>query len=200
MASQVEICNLALAALGKDGISSLTEASTAARYCSLFWKPMLDSLLQSYPWGFAGKTQSLAEVANDKPGQWLYAYSKPSGCLKIRYVAPDYSEGEALLLTKKQEFAHPYAVEGQVIYCNLSPAYLVFTRRVTDASLFPPMFVDAIWAHLSARLAMPMTRDPAVRRQAYADAAAMMAQAQMADANDEPETSDHTADAVEARF
>src|SRR6187402_875820 len=91
MSSIVSICNLALSHLGKDNISALSDAGAEARACNQFFEITRDTLLQVYPWRFAGKTASLAEITNDKPGSWAYAYNRPTDCLKIRWLRPEYS-------------------------------------------------------------------------------------------------------------
>lgn len=198
MASVVSICNLALSNIGKDNIQALNEAGAEARACSQFYDHVRDTLLQGYPWRFAGKTQALAQVVNDKPGQWAYAYSRPNDCLKIRWVRPEYSE-EHGALTKQEEISFPHEADGQVIYCNLSPAFLRYTSRATDPSRFTPLFIEALSWHLAVRLAMPLTRDPKLRADAWQVANMTTGQAQMADANEERETSDHASEFVAGR-
>lgn len=189
MASVVSICNLALSNIGKGNINALTDAGAEARACNQFYEQTRDMLLQGYPWRFAGATVSLAQIENDKAGQWAYAYQRPTDCLKLRWVRPAYSEND-LALTRQEELSFPHEAEGRTIYCNLSPAFLRFTARITDASRFDPLFVEALSWHLAVRLAMPLTRDPKVRADAWQVANMMTGQAQMADANEERETSD----------
>ena len=198
MASVVSICNLALSNIGKDNINALTDAGAEARACSQFYDHTRDTLLQGYPWRFAGKTQALAQITNDKPGQWGFAYSRPVDCLKVRWVRPKYSADDRAL-TQQEEISFQHEVDGQVIYCNLSPALLRYTSRAADPTRFTPLFVDALAWHLAVRLAMPLTRDPKVRADAWQVATQMTGQAQMADANEARETSDHETEFVGGR-
>lgn len=199
MTSIVAICNLALSNIGKDNINDLAEASAEARACNQFYAITRDMLLQSYPWRFAGKTQSLASVANDKPGAWCFAYNRPNDCLKARWVRPEYSTLDPNPQTLQEEVSNPLEIEGQTVYCNLSPAFLRYTLRLTDPTRYSPLFVDALSWHLAVRLAMPLTRDPKVRADAYQLARAMQSQAEAADANEVRETSDHTSELVTGR-
>lgn len=201
MTSVVAICNLALSNIGKDNINDLAEASPQARACNQFYALTRDMLLQSYPWRFAGKTQSLAAVTNDKPGAWGHAYNRPNDCLKVRWVRPEYSDLDPPVegLGEPECVCYPHDIEGQTIYANLSPAFLRYTFRLTDPTRFSPLFVDALSWHLAVRLAMPMTRDPKVRADAYQLARVMQAQAEAADANEVRETSDHTSELVAGR-
>lgn len=197
MTSIVSICNMALSNIGKDSITALAEASTEARACRQFYDHVRDTLLQSYPWRFAGKTQSLAQVENDKIGAWGFAYTRPNDCLKVRWIRPQYSKNESSSLA--DEIKHPYDIEGDRVYCNLSPAFLRYTFRHVDPTKYSPLFVEALAWHMSVRLAMPLTRDPKVRADAYELARIMTGSAQVADANEVRETSDHESDLVEAR-
>ncbi len=200
MSSVVAICNLALGHLGKDDITSIDEASAEAKACKKFYQITLDVALQAYPWRWARTTEALAQVlTNTKENKWLYAYQRPSDCLKVIRVVDeslaDYMpSGDGVLLG-----GHKYEIEGQVIYCDLSPAYLVYTKKVSDPALFPPAFVEAMGAALAARLAMPITRDLKVRDVAISLARQSMAAAQEFDANEERETHDHPSDRIEAR-
>lgn len=199
MASVVSICNLALSNLGKTNIADIRERSTEARLCRQFYDHVRETLLSVYPWRFAGKTASLAQVTNDKPGQWAYAYSRPNDCLKVRWVRPQYSVTDPHPETPQEEISHPYDIEGDTIYCNLSPAFLRYTFNLTDPTRFSPLFIDAMSWHLSTRLAMPMTKDTKIRADHYQMALAMQASAATIDANEVRETSDHESEFVTER-
>lgn len=199
MSSVVTICNLALGNIGKEDISSIDEASTEARSCKKFYGIVLETALQAYPWRWAGKTDALAETVNNKQNRWLYAYARPSDCLKIIRVL---DEGMAEYMPHGDGIkagGHDYALEGQTIFCDLSPAYLQYTRNVTDPALFPPAFVDALGMSLAARIAMPITRDLKIRADAVTLARQAMAAAQEFDANEVRDTHDHPSDRIEAR-
>lgn len=197
MASEVSICNLALTNIGKDNIQSLNDAGAEAKACRQFYAHVRDLVLQEYPWRFAGRTLSMAQLANDKLGAWRYAYIRPTDCLKVRWVRPAYSDQEPM--TEADEIAIPYDIEGSTIYCNLSPAFLRYTYKLTDPTKFSPLFVEALGWHLAVRLAMPLTRDPKVRADAFQLALRASGTAQTADANEVRETSDHESDFVKAR-
>lgn len=200
MTSVVFICNLALSNIGKQNIASIDEASAEARTCKQFYAHTRDMLLQSYPWRWAGATQILAEISNTKERRWLYAYQRPADCLKIRRVTDEdmadyvpYQKGTV------RAGGFDYALEGSVIYTSVSPAYLEYTTRIEDPTVFPTLFQDALGWHLAVRLAMPLTRDPKIRAEAYQLASSTTALAQMADANEVREVSDYPAEMHEAR-
>ena len=199
MSSVVAICNLALSNVGKDNISDVDEASTEAKLCKQFYSHVRDTLLQSYPWRFARKTAALAEITNTKANRWLYAYKRPIDCLKVLRVndenLSDYLPyGDGVVAG-----GFGYTMEATSIFCDLTPAYLEYTMRLEDPTKFPPLFIEALSWHLAVRLAMPMTRDPKVRADAFQLAQRMQNEAAVADANEVRETSDHAAEMMEAR-
>lgn len=189
MTSVVSICNLALSNVGKNNIGSMTEASAEARACNQFYEHARDTLLQVYPWRFAGQVVSLAQIENDRVGRWAYAYARPVDCLKIRWISPNGGD----------DAEHPYDSDAQTIYAGLSPAFLHFTSRSTDVTRFSPLFIEALSWHLAVRLAMPLTRDPKVRADAYQLAMQTQATAATNDANEVRETSDHVSELVTER-
>ncbi len=200
MASIVSICNLALSHVGKSNTSDLSDAGAEARACNQFYEHVLGTLLQAYPWRFAGKTQSLAAITNDKPGAWGCAYNRPTDCLKVRWVRREYSETDPNPQTLQEEISNPFDLEGQTLYCNLSPAFLRYTYSVTDPMKFSPLFVDALSWHLAVRLAMPLTRDTKIRANAFELAMRMQGAAETADANEFRESSDHESEFVTGRY
>lgn len=195
MTSVVSICNLALTNIGKKNITNLNEASTEAKACNQFYDHTLRIMLQAYPYRWAGKTLSLAGITNDKPLYWQYAFARPVDCLKVRRIdinsmSTTYADLSALDMSGVSQQGLPYDIEGQTLYCNIDPCFLIYTATQTDPTKFPELFVDALSWHLAVRLAMPVTRDPSVRAEAFKMATAMQAQAEALDANEVRETTD----------
>lgn len=211
MSSQVDICNLALANIGKPNISDINERSTEAKYCRQFYEHTRDTLLGQYPWRFARKTQALAQLSsNPRSNVWPYAYSRPNDLLKLitvcreidlqRVPAGDLSGYASLSnIADTKAGGVVYDTEGTVIYTELSPAFVVYIWKITDPTRFPPLFVEAFSWALTARLAMPVTRDAKQRNDAITLAKTALETAKVEDANEVRETSDITAEAIAAR-
>lgn len=196
MTSVVSICNLALSNIGKDNIQDLNEPTAEARACKQFYEHVRDTLLQGYPWKFAARSLSLGEVTNDKAMEWRYAYSRPTDCLKVRSIGPTRKDA---INADGTSGALPHDVAGGRIYCDVSPAFLNYTRRITDPSVFNPLFVEALAWHLAVRLAMPLTRDPKLRADAFQLAMQTQGAAEMADANEVRESSDIESEFIQER-
>ena len=152
MVSVISICNMALSRLGQtDPIAALSEASEAARQCNLLFEQTRDAVLREFPWPFANRTSLLALRTDTYPG-FNYAYGYPADCLVVRRI---YDEGTA------GGDPWPYKIAlasdgARVILANAEAAYIDYTGRVTDPTVFDAQFVEALTWKLAAELAMPL--------------------------------------------
>lgn len=165
MASEVDICNMALTHLGDAGnVASIDppEASTQARYCARYYPVARDEVLESHTWRFNTRRKALASV--DLPAEvedeWAYAYALPGDCLRpvAVYVPGVTDRGET------EDFTIETAGDGsQILLTDVDGAHLKYLIRVSDASRFPPTVVAAIAARLAYRLALPITKSTDTR-------------------------------------
>lgn len=181
MASEVDICNLALGHIGDAAtVSSINppEGSAQAEHCSRFYPMARDSLLEMHAWGFATKRVNLASLGSAWP-EWQYCYSVPNDALNLLAVLPplatdDYSEGiswqysqtGAALATggiyQPQPFNYETLEDGTlVIYTNQETAMLRYTAYVTDTTAFSPLFVNTLSWYLASMLAGPVIKGEA---------------------------------------
>ena len=84
MASEVEICNEALTALGENPILSLTDNSKAARLCNLKYANKRDYLLRRYLWNFAVKRITLAPDVATPEFEFSAQFTLPVDCIQFR--------------------------------------------------------------------------------------------------------------------
>lgn len=153
MASQIDICNQALAHIGAEMINDLTESSSGAKYCKLFFAPARDIVLRDHFWNFAAKTEPLA-LLSVTPTGWDFAYQYPTDCIRARAI------------WKAVESADPIKFErqGGMILTDEANAILEYTARITDTGLFDPTFVDALSWRLAADLAMPLAKSLPIKQ------------------------------------
>lgn len=174
MASEVDICNLALGHLGDTGtVASLDppEGSAQAEHCARFYPIARDSLLEMHPWGFATKRVQLAQLGTGWP-EWDYSYAQPADALNIIAVLPpdasdDYSMGlnsaNVPLAAGGSYVPKAFSCEinsdgADVIYSDQEDAVLRYTALVTDTTKFSPLFVMALSWHLASMLAGPIIK------------------------------------------
>ena len=178
MATEVDICNLALAHLGDDAtLASLSppEGSAQADKAARFYPIARNNLLEMHTWNFAAKRGILALTTNTLD-QWDYAYVAPADMMNpVAVISPssqnDYatrmSAGDtpggitsnyAPTIVAGQYTPQQFAVEGTYIYTNQENAMLRYQAYVTDPSIFSPLFVTTLSWHLASMLAGPIIK------------------------------------------
>jgi len=178
MATEVDICNLALAHLGDDAtIATLSppEGSAQAEKAARFYPIARNTLLQMHTWNFAARRGNLALTTNTLD-QWDYAYVAPADMMSpISIISPtaqnDYatrmSAGDtpggitsnyAPTIVAGQYTPPQIAIEGTYIYTNQENAMLRYQAFITDPSTFSPLFVITLSWHLASMLAGPIIK------------------------------------------
>ena len=179
MASELDICNLALGHLGDSAtVSSIDppEGSAQAEHCARFYPMARDALLEMHDWSFASKRALLAQLANPIT-QWAYCYAAPADMLNpiavldsagvddLAGVAPQSDDpwlANTLPLVAGPA-PQPYVLEAAannaaVIYTNQATALLRYTARVTDPTRFSSLFTQVLAASLTSMLAGPLLK------------------------------------------
>ncbi len=169
--SDIAVCNLALARLGEDAISDFTEASEAARQCNRFYRQTVDEELRLNWWSFAREVKALSQHA-DAPADtdYDYSYQLPVNpyCLEVRNI---------LGVTQDQ-----WQIQERNLLCNLDEVTIVYTKRVTDPSMYDPLFTNALSLNLAYRICIPITGDKEMKGTIYLEYEIMIARARRSDA------------------
>lgn len=187
MASDVDLCNLALAHLGDEAIvSSINppDGSAQSSHCARFYPIARDALIEMYAWGFATTRVALAQVTNPS-STWLYAYAAPADCVNYLEVldpnsTDEYSTGVPVSNTSYGSRSgvgvytpQPYEIEtdgggNAIVYTNLAGAVLRYTRSVSDTTQFTPLFNAALPRFLASMLAGPILKGAEGRQESLA--------------------------------
>lgn len=172
MASEVEICNLALSNIRAGSINSLNESSLQAQVCKLKYPILRDRCLREIPWQFNHKIRALASVTTDI-FNWAYAYSYPVDCLKIHRLVGSFEELPAgssdvasrvldsrVIPLKDVRRQIPYEVfnfdDAKIIGSDQPELRIDFASKVTDPNLFSDDFVMALSHLLASEVAIPI--------------------------------------------
>lgn len=147
MADETSIANLALAKLGISPIMALTDDSKQAQFASRFYNQTRDEVLQSHRWNFAMRRESLNRLSTDPLFGWTCAFQLPVDCLRVVQLN-GYQPNERFSL---------FAVEQGQLLTDEEEADIRYIARVTDGSLYHPLFVSALATMLASRLAGPLT-------------------------------------------
>ena len=163
--TSTDICNIALAYIAKNRITSLDDNTEEARQCKLFYNHCRKQLLRSYTWGFARKHTVLAKLTDTVRG-WLYVYAYPRNCLAVRFVYN--KEGAAVKETDREQFEICITTSNvQAICCDIENALMEYTVDVIDSSVFSDDFVEALSRLLSSKIALKLTGNAGVVEQQY---------------------------------
>jgi hypothetical protein len=187
VASEVDICNLALGHLGdRATVSSINppEGSAQAEHCARFYPLARDLVLEAHEWGFATKRANLALLTATAPPTFSYVYALPNDCRNIIDLidpnAPIFfpfdqdcngAYGYNGSYIENWNFSGetgvvPYELEvltdgTNVIYTNLESAQIRYVASITDTTKFSAQVVDTIAWLLAAYLAGPVIKGDA---------------------------------------
>lgn len=162
--SVVSICNLALSHVGAYSIGAIDERSAEARVCMQHYDTCRDETLRSFPWAFAGKTVPLALASGVSYPNWSYAYALPADCLKANRLV---HEGMDLHPEKEEPFSLMSGATGTIVYLltNLEQAWLEYTAKVTDPTVYDSQFVGALSYRLASSISTALSANDAKRRE-----------------------------------
>ncbi|MBR3603333.1 MAG: hypothetical protein IKL48_01365 [Elusimicrobiaceae bacterium] len=158
MISKTDICNMALAHLGQEPISSLKQDDEKSRRCNLFYEPVKREVLRTHNWAFAGCIENLSLLPQKTPSEWPYMYAYPQDCLFIRRV---FGQGGYAQSTAFKEI-YQHDIHARVIFSGISQAQAEYTQDVKDEGMFDPAFVKTFSLALAADLAVALTGDGAL--------------------------------------
>lgn len=165
MASETEICNIALSHLGigKEISNIDTDASDEASACRRFYDTARDSVLKEIPWPFATKIRTLALIEEEPNDDWNYSYRYPSDCLFIRrFLTNLRNPGQDARV--KYKVAQDSA--GLIIYTDERTPTIEYTVRETDPVKYPSDFILAFSFMLAFYIVPRLTKgDPFNLRQ-----------------------------------
>lgn len=153
MSVDTEICNVALGLAKQDAtIVSLNEDSTAARRCKRFYRPLLKSLLQSYPWPFARRIISLSQLDIESSEGFSYVYAYPPQALSLLTVRVEGVGGDTVLNKEDYTVLVSSDLKSKHIHANADKAKAEVTVDVVDETLFDALFIEYFAAALSVKL------------------------------------------------
>ncbi|SNR73791.1 hypothetical protein SAMN05192560_0781 [Methylobacillus rhizosphaerae] len=201
MASEVEICNLALARLGDDAtIASIDppEGSMQAEHCQRFYPIARDSMLEVHDWNFS-KRRTLLSRLTVNSWNWRFAYAEPANVIRLLAVLPQHAPSD--------QDSVPFESEGSasgasIILTDLEDATLRYTERVIDTTKFPPLFTDALAWLLASYLAGPIIKGAegaSMAQKCYQSFMLILGQARTSEANQVQKDIRHIPDWMAAR-
>jgi hypothetical protein len=178
--NDTQLCNLALAEIGDSySITDINETSNQAAVCRLFFAPTRDALLRSHQWNFARTLADLSALSDDPIFGWDYQFSLPSDFIRL----VEFNGLDSWTTEDDFQIANGPS-GGLILLTDEDEASITYIKRVTDANLFDPLFVEAFTLRLAARICTKLTKDDAIRDRLRKDAMEAMGRARQTDANE----------------
>lgn len=147
MSSPIEICNVALWAIGAEEIRDFDDSTKRHRVCKTMYFHVRDTLLTDTDWTFARGRATLRAAAEDDGVTDAYGspYELPNDCVRPLDIMP-IGAGQK------------WELIGGLIYTSVSDPVLVYIKTVVNSGLFPKHFVNALAMGIAAAIA------PAIRQ------------------------------------
>jgi hypothetical protein len=178
MASEIQICNLALSHLGGGRIQSINDNAKEAIECKILYPMVLESTLRSHKWAFATKRLLLGLLDEEVPG-FRFVYRYPGDCLVAREI---YSVNQFDKV--KFEIALGKDNQSRVILSDQESAVLIYTAKVENANIFDSIFIEALSWKLAGELAISLKGNTDLMQLSIQNFEHILSKAQTASANE----------------
>lgn len=149
MATQIEICNLALDMVGAEPIVLITDDNVRAQALNRNYTLALREVLRARDWGFAVARVSLDATTAPAFG-WDFAFTLPADFITITQLNGILYEGEP---------GDWFALEGGLLLTNSEFADIVYISSTFAEATFDALFVPAFATLLASRIATPLRQD-----------------------------------------
>ena len=167
MASELDICNLALLHLGTSTLQTLNDGSENAKLLQLQYDNCRRSVLRDFPWAFADVISPL--VLSTAAGMaYDYCYAYPLNCLNIKKITnTDLARIQRARPERRVEFNIGLADDGRskLIYTDLENASAEYTYDVRDTTVFDSLFIESLSYKIAFELSRVVTADAALSQE-----------------------------------
>ena len=161
MSGKIDICNLALAQLGENPVSSLTEKSENARRLDLLYEPERKAVLRAHEWGFSQRWDNLKALAlppEEIPeGFGSKAWAYPAKALMVTRVLAAGGREPGRDWQWKEFYSASQGVRALAVNKESEKLRVCYTADIEDTTLFDDLFVKAFSLDLAAALAQTIT-------------------------------------------
>lgn len=144
--TRTQICKQAIMRLGS--LESLK--SQPMVFANSFYDHTLEELLSDVPWAFAKKQVTLTVSATNPSTGYTKRYTLPTDFIDLLRVNN---------IDTTENFGQ-WEIVGGFLHTDIgAPIIVDYTSLVTDVTLFPAPFIEALICRLAAKIALPLTAD-----------------------------------------
>lgn len=161
--TSVALCNQAMIELAAPSIASLNEPSSEARACAAVAFVIMDEVLDWTDWHWTETRQLLAQVPNDRPAEWMFAYALPADCSAPIAIRRSEAAATGLPMAGPATFPRQdtiplaFTVADGKVYTNVEQATLVYNR--SENFQLPALVKRAYVLELAARTCYAIKKD-----------------------------------------
>lgn len=166
MASEVDICNMALNEVGENSIMDLSEDSKAGRLCNQFYALTRDMITRSHPWNFAIKRVELAQLTEKPVFDYDFQFQLPADCLRVQ---------------KTDDKFDIFKIEGRKLLSNNGIVKIVYISRVEDTTQFDSLFIEALYLLIASKIVFNLSDNNGLSQTLFAKSEAKVKQAKSMD-------------------
>jgi hypothetical protein len=200
--NKVEVCNLALGAIGVGSSGNIqdfypADTSEEARACTRFFPHCMSMLMRepSIDWAFARSSVALA-LSVDTVHGYAYTYIYPNDCARMVVLAPADVDPWRIPQDYWRWGGHSIrmASDGQskLVASNLPDAIAHYIADVTDPSFADALFRDALKWSLAKDLSLELRTNPNMATNAAQQYAQSLSTASAANGNEGDDVERHT--------
>ena len=171
MTSDINICNMALAYIGVEGIVSFQEMTQQAKMCANFYSHTRDYLQGSYSWGFNKKQIKLVSDTDSVIPGWPYIYVYPSDALNVQRIYTAEKDQNGVWREALTQFGAEYAqkTHGKRLFdiqlgikkricTDCENAWAECRMKVEDVSFYSAAFKETLSWAIATKIALALTK------------------------------------------
>jgi hypothetical protein len=171
MASDVEICSVALMSLGDDPINSLADETRAATLCANLYPPARLEVMRAHPWNCCVTRVILAPLSAAPAYGYGKQFTKPSDWLRTLDVGENGNQD--------------FRFEKGRFLADTDALYLRYIADVSEGN-WDALLVHVMTKRMRYALAYPITKSTSLEAEAKADYEAALKQAKSVDGQENP--------------
>lgn len=155
--TETDICNSALAKVGAERITSLSDENERARLCKEQYPKVRDALLASHPWNFAIERKALAVSPDEPVYGFTYKFQLPADCFRVLEVWSNEEDWQR---------------EGDYIVTDSADISIKYIKKIESTAKYSATFAEALAAKLAADICYSLVQSTTLK-QALIDEAKM---------------------------
>lgn len=162
MTSFVGMASAASVSLGGEAITSFTDPLEPAKILAPIYEDLRDEVIRDGGgWNCANARAMLSPLSAEPAFGWDYQFTLPTDpyCLFVRKLLETGQDDN--------DTGFKFKVEGRKLLANISPAYILYSKRITDPNDFDANLKQVYINRLRCALAMPLTRSRTMEEQCW---------------------------------